>query len=78
MMDAQALADLYDATSTAAWRLARCLAPDDDTAVETVRRAYAAIAASDGRVPAGRSKLAHVLAVVRRESVAVPPLLPAA
>lgn len=78
MMDPEALAELYDATSSAAWRLARCLAPDDDTAVETVRRAYAAIAAADGRIPAGRSKVAHVLAVVRHESVAVPPLLPAA
>lgn len=76
-MKAQDLADLYDATSNAAWRLARCLAPDDDTAVETVRRAYAALAA-DGRVPAGRSRVAHVLALVRRESLDVPPMLPAA
>ena len=79
-MDPEAVAELYDATSAAAWRLARCLSPDDETAAEIVRRAYLAIAAEDGRAPRGRSRLAHVLARVRREvdGPVVPPLQPAA
>ena len=81
MMNPEAVAELYDATSAAAWRLARCLSPDDETAAEIVRRAYLAVAAEGGRVPRGRSRVVHVLARVRREvdgGPVVPPMQPAA
>jgi hypothetical protein len=79
-MDREAVAELYDATSGTAWRLARCLSPDDETAAEVLRRVYLAIAAEGVRVPGGHGRLVHVLTRVRREVAGpvVPPLHPAA